>query len=502
MKSVTWNFYPNKPDFYVIDILSEQHFADFFGNFENDPSFNPKAKYLITGSNFSSNILDTLIRHYILNVVFVDVISKEILTFFPYVANSFNIINLKLEPISFCGKNGYIEFEDDLFPRKTPKVWHQSTIVAAYLPTEVYSLCHQCKDKGVEIEILDLISNFFDLKLKYYSSNDTKYFNEALHDVSFGGQNVRDFIQCTTPYFQDEVVFFVPSAQSLPRWRYIFSIFSTSVWSLWFGTVLFASLPWILGNFIMHHKISFQETVDVSSLAFNWFLEKSCKIKRGAGFKTLLAISVLFLSNMMNFFFRSRLTYLLNGLNYDENINTFDEIIKSGLKIGATQDGANLINASSEVAEYLKTNYVRCRGTECLSRTAYERDLASFAMVAVAHSRSNNFIEEGTGRPLLIRINSPSTRRLLCFYFTWGHPLFTLYDENLQRLAESGILMKIYLKYVRMDQIEAPSLSARQSLNFGHMVAPLCMWFIGIILSIVALLCEIICAKKYFRTGI
>ncbi|KAK9879673.1 hypothetical protein WA026_006734 [Henosepilachna vigintioctopunctata] len=203
---------------------------------------------------------------------------------------------------------------------------------------------------------------------------------------------------------------------------------------------------------------------------------------------------------MVSNYFKSRLTYLLNGLNYEASINTFEEIISSGLKIGATQDGADLINTSSKIAEYLATNYVNCRGVDCLRRTVLKKDLATIALNAVAYSRRNNFSEEKTGRILFNKLHSLSFRKPLCTFFNKGHPLYPLYDRSLQRLAESGILMKIYLKYVRTNMMNEPILNSTQSLNFGHMVAPLCMWSIGITLSVITFFYEIILAKRNFSS--
>ncbi|KAK9879669.1 hypothetical protein WA026_006730 [Henosepilachna vigintioctopunctata] len=491
-----WYFYPNHPDFYVLDGLTEQEFQVFINNMSDDPSFNPQARYLFLGSNFTSNLLHVLNDKFISNAVFFDVETGNLFIHFPYKKKSVNVKDHNFYQSAVCEKNGNLKVEQDLFPPKEPKVWKNSTLSVLYVPSEVYSICDHCENKGVEMDCHILISTFFDIKLEFHRNEDLVNFGEDEYNVFFGGQLVQDFGLFTMPYLRDEVTFFVPVSQLLSRWKYIFSIFPLSVWSLWFATVTLTTATWIMGDFILQQRICLEGLIAVPFIIFHWFLEKSFKIRRKSTFETILIILMLFLSNIMNIYFKSRFTYLLNGLNYEWSIDTFDDIISRKLKIGGTQHGINLINSSVDVANYLQENYMNCRGTQCLQRTAIERDMAALAMVSVARSTSNNFVDNTTGRLLLKRINWPSFHMYVCSFFNRGHPMFPLFNRSLQRLAESGILMKIYFEYVRKNIIQESSMGDTQKLNFEHIVAPLTMWCIGIITSFVVFFCEMAHAKK------
>ncbi|KAL3275765.1 hypothetical protein HHI36_020510 [Cryptolaemus montrouzieri] len=404
-----WYVYPKKPDVYVIADITENELFKTMEYLSDDLNFNPRAKYVFVLQKFSEKISSLFHFYFILNVVLIDVETSKVFTYFPYENNSLNIVNNKLVQIGFCAENGDINFESDLFPMKIPKVWHNSSISIMYYPCEFYAICDNCKDKGAEIELFNIISEHFNIETNFYRvltlDEDIYLFNEKHYDVFFGAQKVQDFHEFTYPYYSDTLVWVVPSTLPIPRWN--------------------------------------------------------------------------------------RFTYLLNGLNYELSIDSVAKIFSNNLKVGSTKFVKKLMNSSTEMDKYLKKNYVECTGFVCLNLTAFKRDMATLTLKRTVEAYLESFSDDLSGQWSLEELTPPMQTYYLVTFFNAGHPMFQLFNRNLLYLVESGIVAKITLKYNKFHGITKNSFNATQSLHLEHITAPMVLWFVGMVVSLLVFIGEL-----------
>ncbi|KAL3275611.1 hypothetical protein HHI36_020364 [Cryptolaemus montrouzieri] len=186
-EEVIWYFYPSKPDVYVIIHLSEEQFSKTMEYLSDEISFNPAAKYILIMSNLSSTISSLLNSYFILNVVLMDSESKKLFTYYPYRNNIFNSIHTELVELGTCGENGDVHLKSELFQQKIPKVWKDSMVSIMYYPCYFYTICHECKSKGVEIEIFNVIAEYLNIKLKFHRvhnlSIEISHFYKKRYDI-------------------------------------------------------------------------------------------------------------------------------------------------------------------------------------------------------------------------------------------------------------------------------------------------------------------------------
>ncbi|KAK9879672.1 hypothetical protein WA026_006733 [Henosepilachna vigintioctopunctata] len=276
LETTNWYFYPNRPDLYIFDDLTDNQIKVMIRNLINDLSFNAEAKYIFLSSNFSTDILELLSKKFILKTLFIDVVDGKIFTHFPYNENSWINNDPNFQLVGLCSKTGELRIKKELFSIKIPKLWKDARLSAIYSYSEVYS---ESENIGVDIEAFNMISKYFNITVLYCADCDLKLFHENIRNVFFGAQFIQDFEQFTKSYLQIEIAVFVPTPRVLPRWKYLSSIFQLNVWSLLFVSVAIISFVWILID-ISHNRFSFRRNISEIIATFRWFLEQGFDVKR------------------------------------------------------------------------------------------------------------------------------------------------------------------------------------------------------------------------------
>ncbi|KAK9874721.1 hypothetical protein WA026_005537 [Henosepilachna vigintioctopunctata] len=370
-----------------------------------------------------------------------------------------------------------------------------------YSPIDVNCIHNRCKNKVMQKEILDEIAGYIGIQFTYIRMPSFLMDRENLLHTNFnaiylGIQINEKHLEYTSYLLTDRFAWFVPSPQPLPRWSYIIKIYYFHTWIIWVSTILGISLIWTLKEFLSFRKLQLKSIFIVTRTTFHWFLEQKHSVFLDKLSDCILIFCIFLMTTLMNFFFKCRFTYLLTGVNYEEEINSFEEILSKGLIIGGSQYAIRMINTTPEVADYLVWNFNRCIGRACLYRTAFQKDQAALLLSSVALSAGDIFMDEGTGRSLLHKIAEPTFNIFTVAYFNKGHPLVMLFNKKLFQLREAGITSEIISNYFENIKQVEPSLNTTQSLKLDHIVAPMSIWFIGIFFSLIIFFWEVIYGKN------
>lgn len=477
-----------KPECYLIEGVSEEVLKNNVKFLSQQNNLDARGKFMFITTRFSNTFTDFLTSEFIFNAIFLESSTGRILTYHPFEEYT------DFSEMGICGREGITNFTNEVITTKLPKSWENSTLKVMYSTILVYAMCHECDHRGLEIDIFSTIADHFKINIEFYEiGNYTEQillFLDKKRSVYFGGQLIRDQLEYTYPYYTDALAWYVPSPKQLPRWRFLFTIFSFDVWLAWGTIIAIFTFFWIFGNFLLNKKLSLRTVLLVPNIIFFWFLEQMYNVQTKSSYHLVLKVYLLFTAIMMNFLFRSRCTYILNGINFEKGIDRVEDIISGGLVIGCTDFVAKIIGERKDIAEYLEDNFVNCRAIECLSRTAFDNDLASVSLIGVARFSSGFFLDS-KGRSLLKQLKSPTYVTRLVAFFNRGHPMFPWFDRKLQYLVEAGIVGKIASKYDEYYFYKEVNLSSTKMLGLQHIMAPSAIWSIGMVLSILVYIWEL-----------
>ncbi|KAL3271711.1 hypothetical protein HHI36_022183 [Cryptolaemus montrouzieri] len=492
MESDLYNFYPRRIDFYIIEEYNLEKLMNLIVNLQNitGNAYNPGGKFLFVVKSLSSVFLELISTYNIVNAIFFNLITKEIFTYFPFKRHILNSVDTNFEKMGTCWDTHW----PNLFPPKVPNFWVNSSISIAVSIQNAYSLCIDCKNKGIDMETLNIILNYSGIHGIFHvvkernllyteDSYDIAIGNCAPKDPKFGGPDI------TYPYTDDPFIWVIPKPNYISRWKYYARIFDVTVCIVSIASILSLSFLWDFGKILFLGRISIWASLTVPRSVFTLFLAQSFIFKTNFIHHRILTIFIIFLSFMMSLFFSTRLTYLLNGLHLDGKINNFEEMLNHGLIIGCPKSVMKIFNKTTRVVEYLERNLVDCDLTnKCLKRVAYERDMA--ACKTVRRLRFEGLLDNNTGEWLVQELYPPIYVRHVVMFFRRNTPIFHLFNSYLSRLVQSGIIGIIVKKYEKMAVIKDVFLAPAQKLKLEHIAGPLVAWLIGNIFGGIILFVE------------
>ncbi|KAL3272126.1 hypothetical protein HHI36_022609 [Cryptolaemus montrouzieri] len=159
-------------------------------------------------------------------------------------------------------------------------------------------------------------------------------------------------------------------------------------------------------------------------------------------------------------------------------------IISKNLRIGCPNYLTSFFNTTPTIAKYLESHHVACDHTNnCLHEAILRRDMV-VCKPKIRLRSEEILIDQNTGRWMIKVLNQPLYVRYSVAFFQKGHPFLPLFDRYLYRLQDSGIMENILTSY-ELQRLEEPLKAEIESLRFEHILAPVVVWFIGIIMSLV-----------------
>ncbi|KAL3274861.1 hypothetical protein HHI36_019643 [Cryptolaemus montrouzieri] len=244
--------------------------------------FDPKAKFLIIGTNFSDSMLRYIAKYYVINVTLLDSSSGNISTTYPYKTRSVQRIDTERSLIGYCDDSLLSMGEDHFFPMKIPTNWKKTYLRLVYEYVDVFSQCVLCKNryKGIESEIFVIIFEYLEMRLKamdYNFSEASKGYLDVVNcktDMIFGlNSRLSGKIdtEVTSPYIQEYMSWFIPVAPEIPRWKYILHIFDKYVVIAFLVTVLAIGLLWSFKNYTTYRKSSIKLFIGIVLSPLNFF---------------------------------------------------------------------------------------------------------------------------------------------------------------------------------------------------------------------------------------
>ncbi|KAL3272892.1 hypothetical protein HHI36_014352, partial [Cryptolaemus montrouzieri] len=488
------DWFPTKPDFYIIEADDFQELDDKFRKLSSlsNLSFNPRAKHLFIVPNITVDFLKFISALFIRDVFF---LNPEALDLWSPFQNGKEILNWN----NLCTKihNKVCRCRNN--PLKMNTIDHLlnitgnkriSKISAVYIYVKYYSTCPNCTKKGIIFDIFDIIADHLEIEVEYSRRrNRTEKQVLEKNDVFIRAYTVEIFYfsEFTMSCLTDEWSWFVPTPQLIPRWKYLNNIFELRVWLASFALMFIFSVVWTTSKFIFDGEFAFFE---ITIAVFKLFVEQSHDIRKNYVYRAILAVSVIFFVYFMNTFLKCRFTYLLNGVNYQDDISSFDDIKNNKIHIGFHISLTRLLNYTAEMKDYLEKFRLECGSVEeCLERAAFQRDIAVLHRARIGRNMMKSYIENN-GESLLKEIEPPFIVMQNVIDFQRGHPLFPIFNKYLYNLVELGIAKKVVSKYdPKIEKVQDGYIEQR-ALTTEHLVIPLVFWVTGILCSTIIFIME------------
>ncbi|KAK9880107.1 hypothetical protein WA026_008622 [Henosepilachna vigintioctopunctata] len=485
------NYCDRAPNFYIfdeMDIKVQLHQLAMQRSY-----FNPRSHYLFISTSFLPSQLRLITFHNILNSIFIDVSSGNISTYSPPKENG--NMGDELKVIGQCQND--ISSLLNIYP---VLVLHkQAEIIIAFHETYVYSKCLLCKNPGIEIEIIQLLTRYLQIKSKFIPINEAflEYPSEVTYDIKIGTIIMHDFsvYDQSITYVSDNLKFFVPVSQKIPKWRLVLSVFDMQAWCAFIFTLIGITLIWSFFCFTKirpNSKVIFSSTLNFISV---FFRGRTGKCRASQLSLEILYFSIIFLSFTMYIFFNTRLTFILYGIVFENRISNPVDIASNELFIGSSTNSVqHLLERIPGLENYSSKYYINCFNTdECIKLFKNNKNLTLFFPYRQIRHYITEYLTEDDRNEVIRELEQSYFTAFIVACFRKGHPLYHLFNTYLRYLVESGIIAKIVDKYSE-PIVEELKLEHIQKLNYQHMIAPFSLLIVGSSLGLFIFLLEV---KKF-----
>ncbi|KAL3274257.1 hypothetical protein HHI36_015666 [Cryptolaemus montrouzieri] len=184
---------------------------------------------------------------------------------------------------------------------------------------------------------------------------------------------------------------------------------------------------------------------------------------------------------------------MIQRIEFEEPITSFQDIIKRNMKTGVpwSEVPKNLRHKNDKIFR----EFIYCHTSKiCLDRVATQRDLAILTLDRIGDQLLNSY-EDVDGRPLIQRLDPPYISVHIVAFLPKGHPFLLRLNRYLRDLMNFGILPKIISKFEsKFSEVEWKT-SGPYKLKVEHLKAPNVLLLIGLSLSVLTFIWELLKAR-------
>jgi hypothetical protein len=407
-----------------------------------------------------------------------------------------------------------------LFPHKIPQDLHGYTIsVSTFDSDPLITNKESVYNDGLEIRLLNIILKYMNLNVMFVkplkpNGSWDGIIGHVAHrrtDVAIGGLIVynvsTESFDVTVSYLEQGISWYVPCANTRPRWKSITMVFSASVWlRILFFYVSVSTVAWYL--YKKHWKSSefFQDTphtfliILLKLWAVLLGMSASCRIPNSATFRILFIVWT-FYSLALNTVYQIFLTTYLVDPGLEEQITTEDQLLLSGIELGVSPFFEEVYN---EIFRSQQNKIIHCPNIEhCLQRLARKRDLAVLCPKFLAKYMGKFKFFDSNGNPGYCHLEEQFGSVSVAMYMQKGHPLLYHFNKIILRVTEGGLIYHwstdmYYKATLSFKNISGTSITSEfQKFSIYHLQSSFYALGFGYFLSVSVFLCELI--TQYYK---
>lgn len=495
-----------EPSLYILDLRSVS-LSEIIDLLKSMIIFNPKALFYLIISEIGDIQVSSLMRNYIHKVVLVTV-KGHTYTFFPY--NSTNVGQLELlKNISQCHTS---QLETIPPPLKYLRSFKLNVVLKInspyvtgngngfeesmikYIQTWLkINVSFSYREMGVM-----LYSIFFSLKSFDFQVVTVPYteIKRALKNNTidlFGGHiltthtDVRNF-ELTPTYFFDSLRFISPKSESISRWERLFNACSPIVWILLLvSSVLSAIIAKLFYNIGFVDNLFAYIAVFVGS-PLKYFSTNVLSQK------ILFAMWILCFMILSKLFSNFLIVLSATTLKSTKFINTFDDVIKSGLPVYSFVNLSHLYTDSIELEKMKSLDMRKCKSyVDCIPHVISKQNCITLCGTGIAkfYYLPLNYLQKGE---VMFHISKEKIHSLpLMLFFAKGHPLYEPFCRLFHLSLSNGWLFnngktvrETEKRYMKFELVS-------KKMALKDLADVFALWVIGVHLSSMVFVFEVIC---------
>ncbi|KAL3271585.1 hypothetical protein HHI36_022060 [Cryptolaemus montrouzieri] len=473
-----------RPSMYLADLdqISAENFIEFIVKCYN---YNPKAIFILKNGN-DKDELNTFSRHFIEKIVRVDSFSHGKDCFYHDLIYGYPHLNIQGKNYSLKNKN--------------------SKVRVCYCFSVPYLMCSSnCSEpKGFLIELIDFVMNHLNIPFEWIELEIENY-KHALKNLILNGQC--DIIWChyfpeggalhfTYHINDDHDTWFVPRERRIPKWKYLFEVFSIQIWIIWFLCSLTAIIIWeLLDNFIPNPKTKLKSNDFFNHIHINLvkkfltivrvFVEQTVKIKLFRSHQFFLSFVILHLTFTMNILYKGRFTSLLLGKNrYPNEIQTFQDVLNNKMFLLFVDfRRQHLEDLFPAIKTYPKSLFLpdTIDPLKWLDYAAFEGNTATLKSKTETKYVYKRYLDE-TGDSLIKALDFVVAKKTMGAAYIQGNTLFSNMNKLINKFRDHGFIANILSRY-EIQNIEPNGKKSRipQVITINHLAGPLILWAIGLV---------------------
>lgn len=505
---------------YVIEISSDQDLTSKLKTLSSMQIWNSRARFvLLTKFDNITDIFKICAQFTIFHVILLNMsnpLEMDIITYFPYHNFTAQFAGRNMRIIGKC-INGKLVTTSDLYQKKLPLNWSNTTLKVYYMKNEPYIIKSPNGLTGIETELVKLIGKKMKLILdfkqfeaiewgyKLSNGSYTNIFKELRNgncDLAIGGipakpENLKDF-DMTVNHLGDDVVWIVPKAKYIQPWIKIFLVYMILL------IATFTILVIMSFTFYLLKRGTFCDERQWSSLEISYRILLGIPVVRNFKSNTvrLVFMSWCIFCVIYKINFDASFISILATDYYDKQIKTVQDIIDAKLKFGLFHESLSLYKYSNDTKDkYIYEHTTPCFvNNNCLDKVAYDRDCVTALPRIVIQYRMYLKYETSDG-PLLHSLKDKIFRNALGMYFRKGHPVFTQFNQHLMYILTSGLDNYWNSNFAHSIRLKGHSYgkksasAAKHILDFQQLSTNFALLLLGLGASILVFVIEVVLHK-------
>ncbi|KAJ3641582.1 hypothetical protein Zmor_028084 [Zophobas morio] len=467
-----------KPNYYIIQLRDKEEFWVNLNILKTYTNWNPHAKFLIIAPRLvekprpiATYIMKTLWKIHVVNgvVLLPDKNNKTLFhaySWLPYkddnCGEDFDRVN-KIDSCSFGKTADFVDWYED----KIPKIFNQCVVKVRVVdfPPYVMQVPNGSTNRGVEINLLDLVGEVYNLHMVYYSSQTSldwgnifdngtitgnlKHLYDEDDDVSIGAYAktmTRSVIFEDTFYHYESLVCCVPYSTRNTKLQTVTKIMGVGAFLLTLIVyVTVTALMWVTSkddlpcykNFGSCTMNTFSALLDLPVSA----LPRTSKVR------FFLAMLLLYSFSIVIAYQTLLSSTLASGTNH-QTITRIEDLLDTSMNIYAINNTSRYFATDGTYRKTNKINaailkkWVNCKNPhECLNLVAFERKAAViFPRLFTEYIVDSYRTPEND--PLIYCFDKSMVSYPLVIMMRKGFQLFDKFDVLISRIVNSGFVQK------------------------------------------------------------
>lgn len=330
-----------------------------------------------------------------------------------------------------------------------------------------------------------------------------KLLYEKKADVMFGflyGNSTysKDF-DSSHCHLLDPSVWWVPIALPVPQWKNIILIFDKTIW---FSIIIIIPVISFCSWFIERARgVRKSNLITCILKSLNVLLQGS--VEQPLSFKNRFLFIIWVMASLLLFTaYQCQLVSILSKPAYDDQIRNLEQLVSSDLKIGFYPTVAEGFNEShNEIHKKILKSYISCSLTnECINRTAYKRDFATFKNQRSGLYLIPKYFSFSNGRPMLFKFEEFGILSIIRFMTIKNWPLLDRFNIILMRLQTNGLITKWDRDIKHLDYYKFSQGQNLVTLNMNHLLSAFYVLFFGLAVACLVFFTELLCTNTRYCT--